>query len=167
MQKYNSYFQSRIPSLFELLQSLRILSQRTNPDNPKFKTLIIQCFIQHVITRTIHKNEKRKLNELSKLCNISRFFFNFVLSEISFRVRFSCQLITGRKEISSLALVDIIFRGIRIPQDCVRRKSSKTVRHCALITFRVQVNIFSFFDGQDSKFEKRKENRVPWRYVPR
>lgn len=62
-----------------------------------------------------------------------------------------------------VTLVDIIFRGIRIPQGCVRRKSSKTVRHRALITLRVQANIFSFFDGQDSKFEKRKGNRVPWR----
>lgn len=58
MQKYNSYFQSRIPSLFELLQSLCILSQRTNPDNPKFKTLVIQCFIQHVITKRFTKMKK-------------------------------------------------------------------------------------------------------------
>lgn len=46
---------------------IRFLSIENSPppfiksfDNPKFKKLVMQYFFQHVITRTIHKNEKRK-----------------------------------------------------------------------------------------------------------
>lgn len=114
-------------SFSELLQSLRILSQRTNPNNPnKFETLIFMFFS----TRTIHRKRKRKLNELSKLVT-SHAKRDTAFSQLSSEFRFECQLITGRKEISS--------RGYYISwhPHSTRRKSFKTVRHRALITLRL------------------------------
>lgn len=89
---------------------IRFLSIENSPppfiksfDNPKFKKLVMQYnFFNTLSQERFTKMRKENKTNSSKLCNISRveikLFSNSVSSEISFRVRSSCQLITGRKE---------------------------------------------------------------------